>query len=357
MKRSRAIFLVLALAAVAIFACDRYTPPPTPTIAGLTGGTLQDPAAPLTIDFGKAIDPASLALEVAYLETDLEGNLYDEDDDDNTTLRTLFVHNGDVGDQGGRVDFDPNGSVVRVVPNGPFPVGPKLVLLVEAGLKATDGRTLNYRVRVPFSYLVKCGAGQKANQLASGVYFMLLDVEQPLGVQIQILADIHIDPATGVMVGQFTNADRNSDPSRCPTPCGSSDVCRLLPAPASCVPPSTKAGTVDEFSDFVPNATPPIGYSFLVEGCAVDGDAGAALLTAPASMIVQSPPVTIAGLVMTAFFESDGRATGSLTADTVSLSNNPIGAGKGTMTAIRLAPEQVPPGIPAPPDGGVDASP
>jgi hypothetical protein len=360
----RTLLGVLTAAAVACgatFACNGYVPPPRPTLVGLSGSTLADPKAPLAIDFGKPIDPATLRLKVAYFDTDIEGDLPDETEPPGE-LRVLFSHDPDEGDRGGTVEVDPSGASVRVLPQGSFPVGPKLVLLVEGGLTATDGRVLVHRTRVPFSYLVTCGAGARAEHFQSGIYFLLLDVEEPLGTQIQLFGDIEIDPSTGVMTGQFTNADRNRDPARCPTPCGSSDACRLLPSPA-CVPPSTKAGTVDEHSDFLPNATPPTGYSSFIEGCTVDDDAGAGLVTAPASMIVESPPVTISGLTMTAFFAADAngtvRGTGSLAAEAVALSGNLIGPGKGTMTAVRVAPEEVPPGIPAPPrpeaaDGGLD---
>ena len=55
---------------------------------------------------------------------------------------------------------------------------------------------------------------------------------------------------------------------------------------------------------------------------------------------------------MTAFFGPDAngqtRATGSLTADTVYLGTNKLGAGKGTMTAAFIPEGQVPPNVPAP---------
>ena len=177
-----------------------------------------------------------------------------------------------------------------------------------------------------------CTAGTRAEKLKSGVYFVLLDVEQPLGTQIQLFGAIDVDPATGAFVAQFTNGDRNPDGTRCPTHCKDIDRCRLLPAP-ECVAPSLRAGTVDEYSDFVPNVEPPTGYSFPVEGCAVDDgdrlrrhhraghDGGA------------EPARHRRGLTMTAFFGPDAkgtvRATGSLTADTVLLGGNVDGYGAG----------------------------
>src|SRR5690606_38214588 len=129
------------------------------------------------------------------------------------------------------------------------------------------------------------------------------------------------------LIAQFTNADRNRALT-CPTPCSNTEVCRLLPAP-ECVAPSTRAGTVDEWPDFIPNGTPPTGYSFFVQGCAVEDGSGNGVLTAPATMNVESPKVTTEGLIMTASFAPgpDGviRATGRLTADLVRLGESPLG--------------------------------
>lgn len=360
------IFAATALAASAP-ACERYEPPPTPSIDGLQGGLLYDSKAPLVLSFGQPIDVATLKLEVAAYETDIEGNLFDEDDNPDTELKVFVAHDPVDGDKGGHLDVDPDGSTVRFIPDSAFPVGPKLVVLVEPGLRGTGGRTRNIRTRIPFSYSVKCTAGTRAANLKSGVYFVLLEVEQPLGTQIQLFGAIDVDPASGAFVAQFTNGDRNPDGARCPSHCKDIDRCRLLPAP-ECVAPSLKAGTADEYSDFVPNAEPPTGYSFPVEGCAVDDGTGAGVITAPATMVVESPPVTVQGLTMTAFFGTDAkgnsvRATGSLTADAVFLGTGKLGAGKGSMTATFIPVDQVPPNLPRPAkpvssttDGGADAA-
>ena len=360
------LFAATAVATVAP-ACDRYEPPPTPSIDGLQNGLLYDSKAPLQLSFGQPIDVSTLSLKVAAYETDIEGNLFDEDDDPDTDLKVYVSHDPAAGDTGGHLDVDPDSSVVRFVPDSAFPVGPKLVVLVEPGLRGTGGRTRNNRTRIPFSYAVKCTAGTRAANLKSGIYFVLLEVEQPLGTQIQLFGAIDVDPASGAFVAQFTNGDRNPDGKRCPSPCKDIDRCRLLPAPA-CVAPSLRAGTVDEYSDFVPNADPPTGYSFPVEGCAVDDGTGAGVITAPATMVVESPPVTVEGLTMTAFFGPDAKssvhATGSLTADAVLLGTSKLGAGKGSMTATFVPIDQVPPNVPRPTksasssaDGGSDAAP
>jgi hypothetical protein len=360
------IFAGAALATTAP-ACERYEPPPTASIDGLQGGLLFDSKAPLVISFGQPIDVSTLKLEVAAYETDLEGNLFDEDDNPDTELKVYVGHDPVDGDKGGHLDVDPDGTTVRFVPDSAFPVGPKLIVLVEPGLRGTGGRTRNNRTRIPFSYSVKCTAGTRATNLKSGVYFVLLEVEQPLGTQIQLFGAIDVDPASGAFVAQFTNGDRNPDGTRCPSHCKDIDRCRLLPAP-ECVAPSLRAGTADEYSDFVPNAEPPTGYSFPLEGCAVDDGTGSGVITAPATMVVESPPVTVEGLTMTAFFGPDAkgtgvRATGSLTADAVFLGTGKLGAGKGSMTATFIPADQVPPNVPRPAkpvgtttDGGTDAA-
>jgi hypothetical protein len=365
MRPIRTIVSVLALSVVTGIACERFEPPPTVTIEGLQGGLLYDSKAPLVLSFGQPIDLGTLNLKVAKFDTNLEGDLGDEDDDPNTELTVLLQHDPLDGDRGGHIEVDPDGATVRFVSDSALPVGPKLVVLVEPGITGTGGRVRTNRTRIPFSYAVRCTAGTRAEKLQSGVYFVLLEVEQPLGTQIQLFGAIDVDPATGAFVAQFTNGDRNPDGSRCPSGCKDIDRCRLLPAP-ECVPPSLRAGTSDEYTDFVPNADPPTGYSFPVEGCAVDDGAGSGVVTAPATMVVQSPPVTVEGLTMTAFFGPDAkgtvRATGSLTADTVLLGTNKLGAGKGSMTATFIPVDKVPANVPRPTksassaDGGASTS-
>jgi hypothetical protein len=362
--RHRLRILVLTLFAVAALgalapACDRYEPPPTASIDGLQGGLLYDSKAPLVVTFGQPIDFATVNLKVATSDTNSEGELADEDEDSDTELRILVGHDPVEGDRGGRAELDPDGAVLRFIPDSALPVGPKLVLIIEAGLTGTNGRIRVTRTKIPFSYAVRCVKGTRAEKLKSGVYFFLLEVAQPLGTQIQLYAAIDVDPVSGAFIGQFTNADRNPDGSRCPGGCKDIDRCRLLPTP-QCGPPSAKAGTTEEYSDFVPNVEPPIGYSFPVEGCAIDDGEGAGVVTAPATMVVQSPPVTVEGLTMTAFFGTDPatgktRATGSLTADTVYLGTNKLGAGKGTMTSALIPEAEVPPGVPRPTKSAGDA--
>ncbi|MBX3227694.1 MAG: hypothetical protein KIT84_15165 [Labilithrix sp.] len=334
----------LPLLFVAAIACERYEAPPEPVIEGGETGVLEDSRAPLVIRFGTEIDPATLRLAIVHDVTDAEGNLADEDADPQTQLDVLLRHDPTT-DFNTRTELTPDRTAVVLTPARTMPVGPKLLLLVEPGLRSRMGRTSNRRVKIPFSYGVKCTGG--ATRLESGRYFMLFDVERPVGLQIQIFADLTIDPTNGALTGRFTSGDRRTDLT-CPTACSADTVCRLLPAPA-CALPSEIANDVEEHTDFAPNPTPPIGFSFVAAGCAADDGEGTGVLTAPATMAVEQPPVTAEGLVLTARFAPgpDGvvRASGTLTADRIvagaTTEGAPIppvdlGAGTGKMTARRI---------------------
>lgn len=348
--KALAIVVLCALYVACAAACEAYHPPPVPVIVGLESGVLTDVRAPLVVGFGMKVVPETLSLKVVLSSTDIEGRLGDEDDDPSTELEVLVSHDPFDGDRFGKTELLEDGLGIKITPDGAFPVGPKLELVVEGGLRSRDGTVLHMRRRIPFSYRVSC-AGERPTVLQSGVYFVLLDVEQPVGVQVQLYGVFAVEEATGIISAKFTNADRNPDPALCDGRCTTAEVCRLLPA-AECVAPSTRAGNVDEWPDFVPNATPPTGYAFPVQGCAVDDTRGTGLLTAPATMVVQSPNVTIDGLTLTAEFVADGaggvRASGSLVADSVRLGSTAVGPGKGTMSAVRLPDTAIPAGVPQP---------
>src|SRR5262249_49646995 len=147
---------------------------------------------------------------------------------------------------------------------------------------------------------VKCNAPSKV--VPSGAYFLLAAVTKPIPTQSRLYIAINVDQTTGAFIGQFTKAERNPDPSRCPTPCTSPLVCELVPSP-KCVQASEKAGSVDEFSDFVPNPGAATGYSVAIKGCVVDqSDTSATFASIPVDVTTTSPPLTLRNIAVKALF-------------------------------------------------------
>jgi hypothetical protein len=358
----RTILLLVILAAlVAPLAgsCQRYVAPPVATIEGLEGGLLEDPSAPLVLEFSKAIDPSTLSLKIILFDPNAEGQLPDETGDASVSLDPLFAHDPVNGDSGGTGVLDPTSTIYTITPLARLPVGPTLAVLIEPGL--TDAAhdptaTTGIRKRLIFSYSFNCtGAGTRV--LVSGPYFFLLDVVDPIGTQIRVFADLDVDAASGRFVGQFTLASRITDPNRCSPPCTNGDVCQTLPGPPACVVPSTRAGSPSEWPDFYANATPPVGFSFTVNGCAEDSGNGVTFATQPANMVVEQPAVSVDGLVVTASFTPDPLgtlvATGNVTGDDIVFGTSHLGAGHGTVQAQSVPAAQAP-AIPGPPaDAGM----
>ncbi|MGH7284724.1 MAG: hypothetical protein ACRELY_24630 [Polyangiaceae bacterium] len=355
----RALSLTILLFALALFgagaSCGVYESPPVATISGLNQGLLSDPSVPLVIDFSKPVDLDTLQVKVVRFVPNAQGLLADETGDPTVSLDPLFSHDQIDGDIGGTATLDPTGMHFMITPAARFPVGPKLAVLIEPGLTDAahdDTGTTAVRKRLLFSYSFTCsGAGTKV--LTSGNYFFLLDVEEPVGTQIKVFGNLDVNPDTGKFVGQFTFAQRLTDPNRCSPPCDNGNVCKTLPGPPACVVPSERAGTTSEWPDFFPNSTPPLGYSFTVNGCAEDEPDGTATFASePANMVVQQPAVQINGLVLIASFSKDGRGnligSGSVTGDDIVLGNGSLGPGHGTTDAQSL-PGDVPPGIPPAP--------
>jgi len=280
----------------------------------------------------------------------VEGNLGDEDTDDATDLDVLFDHEGPDDDSKGTAEIASDGLSMTITPSADLPVGPPLVVLVEPGLASPKGLPTTVRRRIGFAYRFKLDCNAPVKAFDSGAYFFLADVKKPIATQVQLLAHIDLDAATGALVGAFAKASRSKDASRCPgLTCSSAEVCRTLPMPA-CVAPSERAGTVDEYPDYVPNTTPPTGFVFQAQGCAKDDGETTTFSTAPVDVVVQSPPVTLRNTVLTATFTRDAngglRGSGSLVADDVILGTSSSGRGEGVISAVRIPDDQVPPGIP-----------
>jgi hypothetical protein len=351
----RALF---ALSIALLPACQEYHGPPEASLAGATNGLLPEPKAPIVVLFSKPVDPATLKLEIAPYVVDDEGNLPDERGNTSTqnSLNALFSTDPKGGDMGGMSTLSNDGKRLTITPTAALPAGAPLVLLLEPGLSDKAGDATRVRKRIVFGYEldVKCDAPSVV--FPSGTYFMLAAVKQPIPTQVRLFMAIEVDPLTGAFLGQFTKADRNPDPNRCPTPCdpsGSTPVCELFPGPPKCVAKSQQAGSVDEFPDYVPAPDPPTGYSFAVKGCVVDTDAKrATFATAPVDVGAQMPPVTLRNLTLKALFTQgdDGvlRATGSLSADDVLIGVTPSGVAAGDVTARSIPGDQVPPGLPQP---------
>jgi hypothetical protein len=346
--------VALALALGPVASCESYKAPPEPAIVGVVDGIAPDPQQ-LDVRFSEAIDPATLHLKVARYIADIEGNLADEPDAvPGTASEILFQHDAGQAEQGGKSELLENNTVLRIKPDKSFPVGPRLVLLVEPGLTGANGVDTRDRRRTLFGYSYKCSGKASSGAFVSGIYFFVVDVDKPVGTQIQLLGNLKVDAATGSFTGQFTNADRLADPARCPTPCDKSTVCRLLPAP-ECVVPSTKAASPDEYPDFFANNGPPLGYSFPATGCAEQQAGGSVTFHInPTDADVTQPVVFIRGIHMSASFTTDSqgllRGSGSFTADQTLLSTQMIqtGPASGKFSALLIPPDKAPKDVPAP---------
>jgi hypothetical protein len=343
--------VLLATALLAGPGCAEYLGPPEITLEGADNSHLADPKAPIVLTFSKPADPATVKIEIARLTTDVEGNLGDEDSDPNTSLDVLFSTDPVEGDTGGFAVLSADGTSLKIKPSAAFPVGASLVLLIEKGFSDTAGHATTVRRKIPFSYQFDLKCDKPTTVFQSGTYFFLAVVTEPIPAQVKLFTAIDLDPATGAFVGRFTNSLRNPDPKRCSPECPADKVCSLLPT-QRCVVPSERAGTVDEFPDFLPNSMPPTGFSFQSTGCVIDQpDGTTAFITAPTDVVVVSPPVTLRNTQITGSFKLVGdvlEGTGALDADDVLLGKTSSGAAAGSMSARSIPVDQVPPGVPQP---------
>lgn len=350
MRLASSIVLLTAAMALGSLGCDYYDAPPTPYVEGGEDGVLEDPKAPLVISFSESVDPKTIAIKIIRLVTDTEGNLADEVDP-TAELETLYRLDT-LEELGGTSELLDDNSRIRITPVAPLPIGSKLAVLVEAGLKDLQGNVTKTRKRLTFGYSFKLECNAPTAVFDPGYYFMLADIKQPLKVQVQIWGYFDVDPMTGAVNGQCTNADRNPDPNRCPTPCKQGEFCRLLPAPA-CVAGSERAGTVDEYIDYIANQIPPTGYTFSVQGCVQDQPDGTAVfVTAPTEVVVQQPAVTLRNMTLGAAITKDPNGvvhgSGALAADDVLLGSNPSGKGEGSLQMISVPAAEAPKDIPMP---------
>jgi hypothetical protein len=348
-----------ALLAAALLAaesgCAVYEGPPQVTIEGQDNGQLSDSKAPIVLVFSKPVDPATVRVKIARLTADAldaEGNLGDEDDNPKTKLDVLFSTDPETGHVGGFAFLEDDHTRLTIKPKAAFPAGASLVILIEKGLSDAAGHVTLTRKRIVFRYDFGVKCDQPTKIFHGGAYFFLAEVKEPIATQVRLLTALDVDPATGAFVGRFTSAVRNPDPGRCSPACSSTEVCRLLPA-QDCVAPSERAGTAAEFPDYLPNSTPPAGFSFQTTGCVIDqADGSAAFITTPVDVVVQMPAVTLRNTQITGSFKLSAgdvlEGTGSISADDVLLGTTTSGKASGGMTARSIPDDQAPPGIPQP---------
>ncbi len=346
---TRALAPALAAASLAFLAvaCETYDAPPRVFVVDLVDGNLPDPKAPIVLEFSEPVDPATLAVKVAFLETDAEGNLFDEDEPKDTELAVLF--DSTKKDTGGVGELAEDRLSYTIDLTEELPVGPAMVVLVEPGLADAEGTAWEARQRIPFGFKFSCQEGATSEIFLPGAYFLLVDVEKPLPLQLQLWAWFDVDPETGIVTGQFTNADRIKGGS---CGCGANDACQTVPT-TECVTPSEKASTVESFVDFVANDEPPEGYTFRANGCVADqGNGTVSFGNAPVDVKIGQPDVTVVGTQLTAQFtpDADGvlRCSGSFVASLVLIGTVESGPASGTFTGRSVVEAELPAEIPKP---------
>lgn len=345
------------LIVAAALSCEKYDGPPEPSLPEASQSLLPDPAAPLVVQFSKPIDLGTLRLEVAKNVLDDRGRLADEADAG--PLQTLFETNPDLREQnkelGGTSELSQDRRTLRITHPAAFPLAPKLVLLVEPGLKDDLGTASVARRKVPFGFSIDVQCSKPTKVFPPlGTYFILVDVKQPVGVQVRIFGKIRVDQTTGKFIGSFIRAGRILDPSRCSPPCKTTEACRTLPGPPVCVVPSERATLPDEYPDFYADAVTSASYQFVMLGCIIDQpDGSAQFVNLPVDITTPSPPVVLTGAKLTSTFTRDAkdllRGAGTLTAANVLLFGSPSGAGTGELRMLLIPDALAPQGVPEPP--------
>lgn len=348
--------LALALAAAAAitsFGGCEYDSPPRPSLQGLTEGVLPDPRAPIVLVFSEPVDPATVSVKIAPFEVDAEGNLGDEDAADaETELNPFFTYTAADGPTGGDAVLTDDRRALVIYPAVTLPLAASLVLLVEPGLKDDEGREQLTRQRLLFSYKFSCDSAMASSVFQTGVYYFVVNVDKPIPTQIQLFATLEAD-AAGEVKASFVNADRNPDGTRCTPACDAKTVCQTLPGPPMCVMPSAKAGTEDEYPDFVVNGDPPTGYKFTALGCISEANGTVSFVSQPTDVYIQQPAVIVQAAVLTASLKVDDqgilRGTGSLASPAVylgSLDTSSLGEGSGSLSLRLVPPEEAPTNVP-----------
>ncbi|MFO0548933.1 MAG: hypothetical protein U0271_11130 [Polyangiaceae bacterium] len=190
------------------------------------------------------------------LLVDAEGNLGDEDDDPDTNLGAFFGYDPSTANIfGGTGEFAANNTAFVIRPNVSLPIGPSLTPLHDRAGCATSTAQIGRCRRIVFSYRLSCGEGG----------------DRPLPEWV-----LSSSPTSRCRSRRRSSSSRasrrrprppavrrrscwwTSSTGRNPNAIRRATQAGPVPLPAEeCVVPSTKAGTEDEWPDFVPNPRPP----------------------------------------------------------------------------------------------------
>jgi hypothetical protein len=347
LERVSTTLLVFFAVALATVGCEKYDSPPQVQIRDIEDGILPDPSAPIVLEFQEPVKADTLKVRIVLVLRGEEGDL----------LADADVFFDSEAQTGGTGTLNEARTRYTIELDSTLPVGPRLGLELAAGLSDDEGNDWNVDQLVEFAYGFSCDPeDMEPTTFPSAVHFLLVDVEEPLAVQLPLLADIRVDSANGTFVGQFTDADRDPaiDCSQFGLDCAAEEVCRTLPEP-ECVVPSTSALTTDEYPDYTHNV-PPEGFSFTATGCVKDQPDGTwAFTNDPVDVDVNMPQVRVLQIGLNASFAVDDegvlRASGSFTALDILLGSvmSSSGAGSGSITTREIPSDEVKPGLPPPP--------
>ena len=195
-----------------------------------------------------------------------------------------------------------------------------------------------------------------AKGLKSGKWFLLMNVTKPVNYQIQVWVDMIVDTKLNKATGLFIDGDRTAahNASKCNPKCGFlAPACRTSGvAKPKCVGLDQKAASAMEFADWIAVPKQPAGYNFLVKTPVKGSAEPYTLNTLPFNFSAQSGLITVkvegGKLDMTIKLDTKTKRqtiSGTFSAKKVSLGIIP-GVGQGTVTGVRLADSEWPPGTP-----------
>lgn len=188
-----------------------------------------------------------------------------------------------------------------------------------------------------------CTAAPRASFDVEGVYFTLVDVLEPIVTQFQVY--LAVRNAENGLVVRLTNADRN--PICNGTLCPEGEAC----GPEGCTDAWAKPMSLEEHPLFVPNPGPPEGYGAAFTACLYDGVDGAVLRSDPFDIVVESPKLTLQAVVLTLLVDETSASPivdGDFDSTQLYLDSTPSGVAHGGLHALRLAPDEIPDGVPQP---------